>query len=111
MSKKLTSKELQSGVKEALVALHTGAETGKKVTNRDAEFAIKAVTTTLFDALASGKNAGLYGLGTIELRERAERKGRNPQTGEDITISARTGLGLNPSDGLKQAVKDIQISE
>lgn len=100
-------KDLRGAVKANMVALHTEAETGKKVTNVDADFALKAVGQAIFDALASGKNAGIQGLGTLELRERGERKGRNPQTGEEITIEARTGVGIKPSKALKDAVKGL----
>lgn len=109
MAEKIQSKQFKSEVKEALKVLHAGAESGKKVTNQDAEFAIKAVAQVIGDTLRSGKNAGLTGVGTIELRPRAERAGRNPQTGEAITIEARTGLGFNPSEGLRLDVKNLQV--
>lgn len=104
---KATMKEVRVAVKEVLANLNAEAETGKKVTNKDAEFAVKAVGKVLFDLLASGKNAGIHGLGTLELRHRAERQGRNPQTGEPITIEARTGVGIKPSEALKEAVRGL----
>lgn len=109
---KATSKDLKVAVKEILVALQTEVaekegKTVKKVTNRDAEFAIKAVGQAIFETLAGGENAGIQGLGTLELRERGERKGRNPQTGEELIIEARTGVGIKPSKALKDAVKGL----
>jgi DNA-binding protein HU-beta len=38
--------------------------------------------------LASGDSVALVGFGTFDVKDRAERKGRNPQTGEEITIAA-----------------------
>jgi DNA-binding protein HU-beta len=104
---KVSAKELRGQVKAILAELHTEAETGKKVTNVDADFAVKAVGQALFNALASGNHAGIQGVGTLELRERGERKGRNPQTGEEITIEARKSVGINPSEALKEAVKGL----
>jgi nucleoid DNA-binding protein len=104
---KASMKELRGLVKEILVGLHTEAETGKKVTNADADFAVKAVGQAIFKTLESGNHAGITGVGTLELRERGERKGRNPQTGDELVIEARTSVGFNPSPALKTAVKGL----
>jgi DNA-binding protein HU-beta len=105
VTEKISMKELRSAVKEALEKFHVEAESTKKVTNKDAEFAVKAVAQVLFDTLASGKNAGIHGLGTLELRHRGSRLGRNPQTNEQIEISARNAVAFSPSGSLKEAVK------
>ena len=105
VTEKISMKEFRSAVKVVLEQLNEEAETKKKVTNKDSEFAVKAVAQVLFDTLASGKNAGIHGLGTLELRQRGSRKGRNPQTGEDIVIEARQAVAFNPSGNLKEAVK------
>ncbi|MFL0807404.1 MAG: HU family DNA-binding protein [Oceanobacter sp.] len=55
-------------------------------------------------ALASGDNVSLIGFGTFEVRERAERQGKNPQTGEPITIAAAKVPAFKPGKGLKDAV-------
>lgn len=104
---KMAMKELRSSIKEILVGLHAEADTGKKVTNVDVELALKAVGQAVYNGLANGNHVGIPFVGTVELRERGERKGRNPQTGEELTIEARTSVGLNASDGLKQAVKGL----
>lgn len=102
---KLTMKELRKGVKEVLIELNEQAETGKRVTNNDVEFAVKAVAHVIFGALKEGKHAGIHGLGTWELRSRKARKGRNPQTSEQIVIAGRNAVAFNPSQLLKDAVK------
>ncbi|HAG08621.1 MAG TPA: integration host factor subunit alpha [Desulfotomaculum sp.] len=58
------------------------------LTKKDAEKAISAVLNSIEEALGRGDKIQLVGFGTFEIRERAARKGRNPQTGEEINISA-----------------------
>lgn len=57
------------------------------------------------DALVAGDKVTLPGLLTAERVERAERAGRNPQTGEAITIAASSGVKLTPVTALKTQVK------
>lgn len=59
-----------------------------ELTKKDAEKAVTAILETIGDALAEGDKVQLVGFGTFEIRERAARKGRNPQTGEEIQIAA-----------------------
>lgn len=103
MATKIKSEDFTKAVKANLIELGEG----KKVTNVDAVNAVKAVKQAVIDALVSGENVGLQGLGTLELRQRGERAGRNPQTGEEITIPARTGVGFKPADSLKKSVKGL----
>ena len=56
-------------------------------------------------ALAAGDKVQLVGFGTFEVRERAARTGRNPQTGEDIAIAARSVPVFKPGKALKDAVQ------
>lgn len=56
--------------------------------HKDAGNALAAFTETVKDALKGGDKVTLVGFGTFEVRERAERTGRNPQTGESLTIKA-----------------------
>lgn len=57
------------------------------------------------DALVAGQKVTLPGLLTAERVERSERLGRNPQTGEPITIAASSGVKLTPVSALKAQVK------
>lgn len=61
---------------------------------------IEAVTETL----AQGKTVALMGFGTFEVRQRAARTGRNPQSGETITIAATQAVGFKTGSQLKKAV-------
>lgn len=106
-AEKISMKALRSLVKEALIELHTEAETGKKVTNTDADIAVKAVSSVVASVLKGGSHVGLPELGTLELRERGARKGRNPQTGEELEISARKTIGFKPAGELKESVKAL----
>jgi len=58
------------------------------VSKKDAEKVLEAFQDTVEEALAKGEKVQLVGFGTFEVRERAERKGRNPQTMAEITIPA-----------------------
>lgn len=51
------------------------------------------------------------GFGNFETREKAERPGRNPKTGEDIPISARVVVTFKPSNKLKDRIENIAVSE
>lgn len=65
---------------------------------------VDAVFDTLQTTLAGGENVAITGFGTFEVRHRAERQGRNPKTGEAITIKAQKTVGFKAGKGLKTAV-------
>jgi DNA-binding protein HU-beta len=75
-----------------------------EITKKDAEKAVNAVFASISDALAVGDKVQLVGFGTFEVKERAARVGRNPQTGETIEISAAKVPGFKAGKGLKDAV-------
>ena len=58
------------------------------ITKRDASQILDALSDTIMEAVAEGEKITLVGFGTFEPRERKERPGRNPNTGEAITIPA-----------------------
>ncbi len=58
------------------------------LTQNESERALDAFLETLGNVLRDGDKIQLVGYGTFEVRERAERMGRNPQTGEDMVIPA-----------------------
>jgi DNA-binding protein HU-beta len=70
---------------------------------------VTTVVDTVFDkiteALVNGDKVKLHGFGNFEVRERAARKGRNPQTGEEIEIPASKTPAFKPAQALKDAVK------
>ena len=67
----------------------------------EATKAVDAIFTTIADKLAAGENVTVSGFGTFSVKDRAEREGRNPATGEIIsipskkTVSFRAGKVLN----------------
>ena len=69
----------------------------------DAEKALKAFIDTVTEELKNGGKVQLVGFGTFEVAERAERQGRNPKTGEAITIPA----SKSPKFKAGKALKDI----
>ena len=70
----------------------------------DANRAVDAVIDCIKGSLAAGKSVGLIGFGTFEVRERAAREGRNPQTGATIKIGAKKVPAFKAGKGLKDAV-------
>jgi DNA-binding protein HU-beta len=76
-----------------------------ELSKKDATKAVDAVFDTILDALKDGDKVQLIGFGNFEVRERAARKGRNPQTGEEIEIPASKVPAFKPGKALKDAVK------
>lgn len=78
---------------------------GAEISKKDASKAIEATFETIQTALAAGDKVQLVGFGNFEVRDRAARKGRNPQTGEEIEIAASKVPAFKPGKALKDAVK------
>ncbi|MEW6173197.1 MAG: HU family DNA-binding protein [Bacillota bacterium] len=74
------------------------------LTKKDAERAITAVFESISDALAQGNKVQLVGFGTFEVRQRAARKGRNPQTKAEIQIPAARVPVFKAGKSLKETV-------
>lgn len=74
------------------------------LTKKDAEKAINALFVSIEDALAQEDKVQIIGFGTFEVKAREERKGRNPQTGAEITIPASKNPVFKAGKGLKDAV-------
>ncbi|MFS8652443.1 MAG: HU family DNA-binding protein, partial [Caldibacillus sp.] len=66
------------------------------LSKKDAGKAVDAVFDTILNALAKGEKVQLVGFGNFEVRHRAARKGRNPQTGEEIEIPASKVPAFKP---------------
>ena len=76
-----------------------------ELTKKDAAKAVDAVLDAIADALKTGDKVQLSGFGIFEVRERAARKGRNPQTGNEIDIAATKVPAFKPAKALKELVK------
>ena len=74
------------------------------LTKTDAEGAIKAFTDTITEALKKGDKVALVGFGTFSVGERAARTGKNPQTGEQISIAAAKVPKFKAGKALKDSV-------
>ena len=75
------------------------------LTKKDATASVDAVFSSIQGFLSDGEKVQLIGFGNFEVRERAARKGRNPQTGEEIQIAASKVPAFKPGKALKDAVK------
>ena len=71
----------------------------------DAEKAVAAVIDSVVETLKKGDKVQLVGFGTFEVRERAARTGRNPQTGAEIKIPASKVPAFKAGKAFKDAVK------
>ncbi len=74
------------------------------LSKKDAEKALNAVLDTVVAALADGDKVSLVGFGTFETRKREARQGRNPRTGENITIAASNQPAFKAGRAFKDAV-------
>ncbi|ASA22931.1 HU family DNA-binding protein [Paenibacillus donghaensis] len=72
---------------------------------KDATKAVDAVFEAIAEALQGGDKVQLVGFGNFEVRERSARKGRNPQTGEEIEIPSSKVPAFKPGKALKDGIK------
>lgn len=75
-----------------------------ELSKKDAEKAVNAMLEAITGALKDGDRVALVGFGTFETRHRPARKGRNPQTKQEITIAATTAPAFKAGKALKDAV-------
>ncbi|MGC8775241.1 MAG: HU family DNA-binding protein [Chlorobaculum sp.] len=74
------------------------------LTKADSERAVNAFINVVTSTLKSGDDVTLVGFGTFTTGDRAERQGRNPQTGKTITIAAKKVVKFKPGKALKEEV-------
>ena len=82
------------------VATRTGA------TQKDAVVYVDAVIESIKDGMIEDRKVQIVGFGTFEVKERAEREGRNPQTGETMKIAACKTPKFKAGKALKDAVNE-----
>lgn len=85
---------------ELIAAVAEKAEISKK----DAKKAVKAFTDAVAEELAKGGKVQLVGFGNFEVSERPAREGRNPRTGETMTIAASKTPKFKPGKALKDEI-------
>ncbi|WP_407398615.1 HU family DNA-binding protein [Anaerovibrio sp.] len=74
------------------------------LTKKDAEKAVNGLFASVQEALVAGDKVQMIGFGTFEVKARAARTGRNPQTGEEIEIAASKNPAFKAGKALKDAV-------
>jgi len=89
---------------KAEVAEHLFEKVG--LSKRDAKEMVEIFFEEIRETLESGDQVKLSGFGNFDLRQKSERPGRNPKTGEDIPISARKVVTFRPGQKLKSRVED-----
>ena len=85
---------------ELIAAMAERAE----LTKKDAEAALKAFVEVVTDAMKNDDKVQVVGFGTFEVAKRGEREGRNPQTGESMTIKASRKPKFKAGKALKDAL-------
>ncbi|WP_026080999.1 HU family DNA-binding protein [Paenibacillus sp. PAMC 26794] len=85
--------------------LITHVSEATELSKKDVTKAVDAVFEAIAEALQSGDKVQLVGFGNFEVRERSARKGRNPQTGEEIEIPASKIPAFKPGKALKDGIK------
>ncbi|MEM9293919.1 MAG: HU family DNA-binding protein [Acidobacteriota bacterium] len=76
------------------------------ITKKQAGEAFDAVFDVITDVLADGERVSVPGFGTFSVSHREERKGRNPRTGESITIAASNSARFKAGKDLKEALNE-----
>lgn len=75
-------------------------------TKKDIKLVVETVFETIADALVACEKVSIPGFGTFEVADRAARKARNPQTGEEIDVPASKAPKFKAAKALKDAVKN-----
>ena len=87
----------------ANLAEHINEQVG--LNKRESKEFVDSFFDAVSDALAQGRQVKLSGFGNFDLRRKNQRPGRNPKTGQEIPISARTVVTFKPGQKLKDRVE------
>ena len=77
-----------------------------QLSKKDADLALKAFIDVVSEEMQKGEKDQLVGFGTFEVSERAAREGRNPQTGETMTIAASKAPKFKAGKALKDMINE-----
>jgi len=75
-----------------------------QLTQRDAEYAVKAILDAINDALVHGHRIEIRGFGSFSVNHRSPRVGRNPRSGESVAIPEKHVPHFKPGKALREAV-------
>lgn len=92
---------------KAEIAEHLFEKVG--INRKDAKELVETFFDEIRNALENGEQVKISGFGNFDLRDKAERPGRNPKTGEDIPISARRVVTFRPGQKFKARVEDAEV--
>ena len=81
---------------------------GTGLAKRDSAEMVETVFSIMKSTLEQGENLKLAGFGNFQVKQKNDRRGRNPQTGESITISSRRVVTFKPSAILREAINSDQ---
>lgn len=95
----MNKKELQSAVADK-----TSGTASDPLTKLETDACVNATLDAITEALAKGEEVNIPGFGKFTVSQRDARMGKNPATGEDITIPAQNVVRFKPSRTMKEAV-------
>ena len=81
---------------------------GTGLTRKESVEMMEEVFAIIKSTLEQGENLKISGFGSFMVKQKSDRRGRNPQTGETITISARSVVTFKPSAILREAINNDQ---
>lgn len=74
------------------------------ISKKETSSVVHTIFGTIKETLEKGENVKISGFGNFNVRQKRARRGRNPQTGEEITISARKVITFKASNVLKESI-------
>jgi integration host factor subunit alpha len=77
------------------------------ISKKEASDLVETVFEVIKESLSKGEKVKISGFGNFLVKDKASRKGRNPQTGEEMTIEARRVLTFRPSQLLKEDISEM----
>ena len=81
------------------------------MTLKDAEIIVDAIFESMADALAQGEGIEIRGFGSLKVKDREERQGRNPKTGESVHIPAKKYPHFRVGKELHERINQVVPSE
>jgi DNA-binding protein HU-beta len=85
-------------------------EGGNNLTKKEATSYVDSLIGKISEELASGSEINIAGFGKFSIAKRSARVGRNPKTGENLTIPASASVKFSPAKALKTAVQPLADS-
>ena len=90
--------------KSELISKVSARESLSLLTEKDVDLAIKALLEQMVDELAEGRRVEIRGFGSFSLHHRPPRVGRNPKTGESVSVGSKYVPHFKPGKELKERV-------